>query len=479
MSIPPTTPTSVVLRALLAACLFTPTYLNVASAQELPLPVWEQSGGGRGPDASLFPQRGDMFNGVGGDIFQGGNARPEIVVPSSMFDSMPSAPNLAPSDRSGVVANLGGAVRNMQTGNTLGAFQAVGAAASQGPSAIPAVGQVMGNAAGSLPGGVGQIARTVQAGAQVVGAAAAVGSTLGQFQRGGSGTQGALGAIGNIACVGQGQSGNLQGILQGLGGGAASAALGNGIGAGPFGQFVGQNNQILQGLAFIALLQRLMNGTGPFDMNQQFNRSNTGESAKLAYQNLMQQGINDSQNHMRYPVDDTAPPLGQCGRPQSLTPAQQKRWNEQFNRMNRLIKGSSLEGYVPADGAKHGITTGSSEEWAAFYANLGVQESGNQNTVVGDQGKFVGNSNGIYQLSPLDYANYRGDMQRAGLQPGTTIDGKPAFTIGQLQDPEVNSRATLAISENLIRRDGAIGNNANTGMARYWGPLRRGWSACG
>ena len=70
-------------------------------------------------------------------------------------------------------------------------------------------------------------------------------------------------------------------------------------------------------------------------------------------------------------------------------------------------------------------------------------------------------------------------MQRAGLQPGTTIDGKPAFTIGQLQDPEVNSRATLAISENLIRRDGAIGNNANTGMARYWGPLRRGWSACG
>ncbi len=297
MSIPPTKPTSMLLRALLTVCAVASTPFNLASAENLPLPVWEQSGGGSAPDGSLFPQRGDMLNANRGDIFQGGASRPEIVVPSSMFDSMPSAANVAPSGPSGAAGNIGSAVRNIQTGNPLGAFRAVGAAGSQGAAAIPAVGQVVGGVGGSLPGGAGQIARTVQAGAQVVGGAAAIGSALGQFQRGGSGAQGAqgaIGAIGNAAGVGQGlgsfgrgQSGNLQGILQGLGGGSASSAFGNGIGAGPFGQFVGQNNQIAQGMQFIALLQQIFAAFMPVDSALQFNQSNTGQSARTAFVNLM------------------------------------------------------------------------------------------------------------------------------------------------------------------------------------------------
>ena len=294
MSIPPTKPTSMLLRALLTACAVAYTPCNVASAENLSLPVWEQSGGGRGPDGSLFPSRGEILNGNRGDIFQGGATRPEIVVPSSMFDSMPSAPSVPAPVRSGAAANVGSAVRNIQTGNPLGAFRAVGAAASQGPAAIPAVGQVVGGVGGSLPGGAGQIARTVQAGAQVVGGAAAIGSALGQFQRGGSGAQGAIGAIGNAAgvgqglgSVGQGQPANLQGILQGLGGGAASSAFGNGIGAGPFGQFVGSNNQIVQGMQFISLLQQIFAAFMPVDSAFQFNQSNTGQSARTAFVNLM------------------------------------------------------------------------------------------------------------------------------------------------------------------------------------------------
>lgn len=294
VSIPPTKRTSALLPALLAVCVLTYPSIHIANAENVPLPSWDESGRGQAPDAALFPSRGDMFDGVSGDIFQGGNDLPEVAQPSSMFDSMPSAPSGPPLGRSGAVANLGSAVRNIQTGNPLGAFRAVGAAASQGPAAIPAVGQVVGGMGGSLQGGAGQIARTVQAGAQVIGGAAAIGSALGQFQRGGSGAQGAIGAIGNAVGVGQGlgsfgqgQPGNLQGILQGLGGSAASGALGNGIGAGPFGQFVGRNNEILQGLAFIALLQSLFGDLFHFGAEQEFNSSNTGESARIAFNNLL------------------------------------------------------------------------------------------------------------------------------------------------------------------------------------------------
>jgi hypothetical protein len=148
----------------------------------------------------------------------------------------------------------------------------------------------------------------------------------------------------------------------------------------------------------------------------------------------------------------------------------------QFNRMKNLVLASTLNSYKPSDGDRYGITSGSADEWALFFTKLGVKESGLRNSVVGDVGKFVGNSNGLYQLSPLDYSNYATHMRAAGIDNGTTLNGKPAFSMSQLQDPDVNSKAALVIAERLIKSSDAIGSNASTGMAKYWGPLRRGWT---
>lgn len=148
----------------------------------------------------------------------------------------------------------------------------------------------------------------------------------------------------------------------------------------------------------------------------------------------------------------------------------------QFARMKNLVLSSSLNGYKPSDGDKYGITSGSSDEWALFFTKLGVKESGLKNGIVGDVGKFVGNSNGLYQLSPLDYSNYASYFRSAGIQNGTTLNGKPAFSTAQLQDPDINSKAALIIAERLIKANDAIGSDSSTGMAKYWGPLRRGWT---
>jgi hypothetical protein len=139
------------------------------------------------------------------------------------------------------------------------------------------------------------------------------------------------------------------------------------------------------------------------------------------------------------------------------------------------IANSGLNGFVPTDGAKYGID-GTPQSWANYLYHLAGKESSFNTNTVGDIGKFTGNSNGLFQLSPLDYNNYKGAMQAAGIQPGTTINGQPAFSQQQLIDPVVNTTAAIVITQQLVRQDGAIGNSANTGAARYWGPLRRGWT---
>lgn len=385
------------------------------------LPAWHEAR----PDSSLFPSQGD--------IFQGGLDSPLIKVPS--FNEVPpQASHIGPAVASAAVApNVGAANAQLRP---VGVFSKSGTTGTGSD--------------------VGQV---IQNGAQIVRAIATVGSVVGRIQNGNSG-----GSLGNF---GPKPPGNLKGALQGFKGA-------DGFEARPSGAVLRHGNPYNRALDVIAVAQQLLTAN-----QQSFSNTNVGRTALSAYTNLMQMGMDDTSSTLKGQIDTSTPPATSCGAPSSLTAAQKERWNAQFNRMNKLIKGSALEGTVPADGAKHGITTGSSEEWAAFYANLGVQESGNQNHVVGDQGKFVGDSNGIYQLSPLDYANYRSDMEKAGLTPGTTIDGKPAFTVEQLRDPDINSRATIAISERLIKQDGAIGGNSTTGMAKYWGPLRRGWTACG
>jgi hypothetical protein len=125
------------------------------------------------------------------------------------------------------------------------------------------------------------------------------------------------------------------------------------------------------------------------------------------------------------------------------------------------ISASGLNGLVPADGAEYGID-GSPASWTRYFMSLAGKESSHNVGTVGDVGRFNGNSNGLYQLSPDDATNH-------GLQDSP-------FSMAQLQDPCQNTNAAIAITERLVRQDGVIsGHDGNKwlGAARYWGRCER------
>ena len=132
---------------------------------------------------------------------------------------------------------------------------------------------------------------------------------------------------------------------------------------------------------------------------------------------------------------------------------------EVYTYLRDQIASSGLNNYVPADGAKYGID-GSPASWANFLTNLAYIESGFKNTAVGDVGVYEGGSNGLFQLSPNDALNYK-------------LQDK-AFSIQQLQDPKFNMDVTIKIATSLVKKSGVIALGGQ-GMARYWGPLQRGW----
>jgi len=136
--------------------------------------------------------------------------------------------------------------------------------------------------------------------------------------------------------------------------------------------------------------------------------------------------------------------------------------NKMQSYVESQIANSKLNGYVPKDGAKYGID-GTPKSWANYFVNLSNRESSLSVNTVGDVGKFSGNSNGLFQLSPGDAVNYG-------------LNGGQPFTQQQLSDPMTNTNAAIAITEKLVLKDGAIGSDSTTGAAKYWGPLRRGWT---
>ncbi len=260
------------LNVFFAACVV--ALMPCESAQSIPS-TWGQSG--------TTGSQGNSFFRPQGDIFQGATTRPPIGLPTGNFGQVPSAGN---SIRTGSAANAGAAIRNIQTGNPMGAFRAIGGMGQQGASGMP---------------NFGQIAQTVQAGAQIAGTVNQVQGALGRFQQGGSGIQNVAGMVGGAAGINQGLGGlanqgmgrfgqggtpNLSGILGGLGGQTGNGMFGNGIGAGPFGQMIGQNGQVMQIAAtFLGLLQSLFPNL--FGGAGLFNPSNTGQSAQTAFGNLM------------------------------------------------------------------------------------------------------------------------------------------------------------------------------------------------
>lgn len=136
--------------------------------------------------------------------------------------------------------------------------------------------------------------------------------------------------------------------------------------------------------------------------------------------------------------------------------------------MTGRIANSRLNGMVPADGAKYGITTGAPEEWANYFVGLAEIESGfNPGNDKGDRGRFKNaqgvatGSNGLFQLSQHD--------ARTDLYKFRDTD----FSMEELLNPEFNADIAVRIHEKLISDDGVIAEGGR-GAARYWGPLGRG-----
>ncbi len=124
------------------------------------------------------------------------------------------------------------------------------------------------------------------------------------------------------------------------------------------------------------------------------------------------------------------------------------------------IAQSKLNGYVPEDGAKYGITTGSPDEWSNMMTRLAYHESGLNVKNVGDVGHFGTGSRGLFQLSQQDGVNWK-------------LNGGRQFSLDQLEDPTTNADAAVRISERLVTRSGSI----REGMGQYWGPFKReGWT---
>jgi hypothetical protein len=127
-----------------------------------------------------------------------------------------------------------------------------------------------------------------------------------------------------------------------------------------------------------------------------------------------------------------------------------------YNSYKEKFKNSSLNGYVPKDGARWGITKGTPEEWARLATATSKQESGLNSNAGGG---------GLNQFQSNDLRNY-----------GVS---------GSVNDPNVQVDALVNQWSKHIRQDGVVsqpapgndgrGNNW-LGAGRYFGSMRdQGW----
>jgi hypothetical protein len=127
-----------------------------------------------------------------------------------------------------------------------------------------------------------------------------------------------------------------------------------------------------------------------------------------------------------------------------------------YNAYKKAFTGSSLDGYVPKDGARWGIVKGTPDEWARLATTVSKQESGLRANAPGG---------GLNQFEQRDLQNY-------GVG-------------GSVNDPNAQVQALVNQWTKDIRRDGVVsqpapGNagpgNAWLGAGRYFGSMRdKGW----
>lgn len=136
-----------------------------------------------------------------------------------------------------------------------------------------------------------------------------------------------------------------------------------------------------------------------------------------------------------------------------------------YDAMVEKFRNSKLNGFVPKDGEKWGIKTGSPEEWARFATMLTKGESGTSDGKafsIHAKGPNGEPSFGISQMKPGEY----------GLK-----------SMEDVLDPEKASSAMIKQFEKFIIPSGHIGGRGSgpgtydgwRGAAAYFGPIRTDW----
>jgi hypothetical protein len=131
-------------------------------------------------------------------------------------------------------------------------------------------------------------------------------------------------------------------------------------------------------------------------------------------------------------------------------------------------KGNFNQFGIPQGGEKYGLD-GTPESWARFYTSMAFNESGFINGTVNptDPG---GGSFGIFQIATNKAVEYHaagfGEIfNRYG------ISNRP-YSAAEMQNPEINTRFALAISESLLSQQNIIENGQQAsngaGLSRYW-----------
>jgi hypothetical protein len=115
--------------------------------------------------------------------------------------------------------------------------------------------------------------------------------------------------------------------------------------------------------------------------------------------------------------------------------------------IQQALKGSSLIRYVPQDGSKYGITTGSEEEWTNFFVRLAKYESSFNPKTRNDADP--GGSLGWFQISTLDGSRY-----------GANPTGKN-WTEAEAFDPYNNTLTAVKIFERNVPKTGYIASGSS------------------
>ncbi len=134
--------------------------------------------------------------------------------------------------------------------------------------------------------------------------------------------------------------------------------------------------------------------------------------------------------------------------------------NALYANLMQQVSQSRLNGWVPKDGERFGIKTGSPQEWARLFTMLARQESGLRQAPVNPDGslaRFASTPAGERSFGP-----YQFNVGEYGLSNWSDVN-----------DPEKAGAAVIRVAEKFAQPSGYLSGPNNTGMSAYFGSFRR------